>query len=128
MSRLFLALLVCALVFITGCTAPATAKDTPPSGFPTNPLDQPVKPRPIGADPSIVNRSCKTDADCTVKDVGNCCGYYPACVNINAKTDPKAVQAQCAKSGMASVCGFPEISDCKCVKGQCAADTQASAL
>lgn len=128
MHRIFLALLACVLVCIAGCTAPTTAKESPPNSFPTNPLDRPVQPRPIGADPSVVNRSCKTDADCTVKNVGNCCGHYPACVNVAAKTNPEAVQAQCAKSGMASVCGFPQISSCKCVKGQCAADTQASAL
>lgn len=111
------------------------AKPAPPAAtapvqapIPNNPLDRPVQPRPISNDPTAVNRSCKTDADCTVKDLGNCCGYYPACVNVDAKTDPKAVQAQCAKTGMASVCGFPEISGCQCVKGQCAADTQASAL
>ena len=128
MRRIVFALLTCLLVLLAGCTAPTTAKDSPPGGFPNNPLDRPAQPRPIGADPSVVDRSCKTDADCTVKDVGNCCGYYPACVNVDAKTDPQAVQARCAKSGMASVCGFPQISGCKCVKGQCAADTQASAL
>ena len=74
-----------------------------------------------------VDYSCTTDADCTVKDVGNCCGYYPACVNVNARTDPKAVQARCAKSGTASVCGFPVINGCSCVKGQCTADTRAVA-
>ncbi|SIQ56305.1 hypothetical protein [Solilutibacter tolerans] len=129
MRRIVFALLACLLlVLITGCTAPTTAKDSPPGDFPTNPFDKPVQPRPIGADPSVVNRSCKTDADCTVKNVGNCCGHYPACVNVNAQTNPEAVQAQCAKSGMASVCGFPQISGCKCVSGQCAADSQASAL
>lgn len=128
MHRIALALIVGLLALLAGCTSPATSKSVTPSDFPSNPLDRPVQPRPIGADPSAVNRSCKTDADCTVKDVGNCCGYYPACVNIDAKTNPGAVQAQCAKSGMASVCGFPQISGCTCVKGQCAADTQASAL
>lgn len=68
-----------------------------------------------------VDSSCRTDADCTVKNVGNCCGYYPACVNVNSPTDPEGVQAQCAKSGMASVCGFAEISGCECVQGQCQA-------
>ncbi len=79
----------------TASKAPAQAA-TPaaPSIGNANPLD-----RPIAATPSSPDRSCKTDADCTVKDVGNCCGYYPACVNVNARTDPKAVQAQCAKTG-----------------------------
>jgi hypothetical protein len=68
-----------------------------------------------------VDTSCRTDADCTVKNVGNCCGHYPACVNVTSPTDPKGVQARCAKSGMAAVCGFPEISGCSCVKGSCQA-------
>jgi hypothetical protein len=72
-----------------------------------------------GFDPSNPDRSCKTDSDCVVKDVGNCCGRFPACVNKNAKTDPAAVRAQCAKDGMASICGFEEITACQCVEGQC---------
>ncbi|WP_245156501.1 hypothetical protein [Agrilutibacter solisilvae] len=68
-----------------------------------------------------VDTSCRTDADCTVKDVGNCCGHYPACVNVNSPTDPKGVQARCAKNGMAAVCGFPEIAGCSCVNGTCQA-------
>ena len=65
--------------------------------------------------------SCKADTDCAVKNVGNCCGYYPACVNVNSPTDPKGVQAECAKKGMMSVCGFPDISACTCKQGRCEA-------
>lgn len=135
--RRFVALLLmmCMVLGIAGCAAPATAPSastshtqTASKDFPANPFDKSGAPRPLGDDPSAVDRSCRSDADCTIKDVGNCCGHYPACVNTNAKTDPQAVQAQCAKSGMASVCGFPVIKGCKCVKGQCAADAQASAL
>lgn len=126
MRRIALAVVACLLVLAAGCSAP-TVPSARPGDFPSNPLDRPVQPRPIGADPTAVDRSCRSDADCTVKDVGNCCGYYPACVNVGARPDPKAVQAQCAKSGMASVCGFPQISGCRCVKGQCAADTEARA-
>jgi hypothetical protein len=78
--------------------------------------DQPESPPEIKVD-----TSCRTDADCAVKDVGNCCGHYPACVNVDSPTDPKGVQARCAKQGMASVCGFPQISGCTCVKGSCQA-------
>ena len=127
MHRIALVVMACLLALLAGCTSPATSKSVAPQeGFPNNPFDRPASPaRPLGSEPSQVNRSCRTDADCTVKNVGNCCGYYPACVNVDAQTNPDAVQAQCAKSGMASVCGFPEISGCQCVKGQCAADTRA---
>lgn len=79
---------------------------------------------PAGA-PVKIDTSCTRDADCVVKDVGNCCGYYPACVNVNSPTDPAAVQAQCAREGMMSVCGFPSISACQCVAGQCQAGSAA---
>lgn len=69
--------------------------------------------------PVKIDTGCRTSADCTVKNVGNCCGYYPACVNVNSPTDPQGVQAECARSGAMSVCGFREISACQCVKGQC---------
>jgi hypothetical protein len=72
-----------------------------------------------GAPEVRIDASCRTDADCTVKNVGNCCGQYPACVNVNSPTDPKGVQERCAKQGMSSVCGFREISSCACVKGTC---------
>lgn len=68
-----------------------------------------------------VDYSCTIDADCTVKNVGNCCGYYPACVNIDSPTFPDQVKAACAASGTSSVCGFPAIGGCQCVEGRCTA-------
>ncbi|MCC4618668.1 hypothetical protein LL965_00710 [Xanthomonas cassavae CFBP 4642] len=100
-------LLLMASVFLIGCvTAPPTEAATPP---------------PATAKPITVVTTCKVDADCAVKNVGNCCGAYPACVNVSSPTDPKGVMAQCQSSGMMSVCGFREISACQCVSGQCAA-------
>jgi hypothetical protein len=81
-----------------------------------------------GLDASNPSRSCRTDSDCAVKDVGNCCGAYPMCVNKDARTDPAAVRAQCEKDGMASICGFQEVSGCQCVKGQCENITDGSAV
>lgn len=103
-------LLLVALLAGSACSAPATTH--PPVTAPT--------PAPQ-ATVVVVDQSCRTDADCTVKDVGNCCGYYPACVNVNSPTDPKGVQASCQARGMMSVCGFREISGCSCVQGKCAA-------
>lgn len=109
-------------------------KPAPPMSDPL-PAERAPEVKPSPPSPSVrapgttgkVDASCKTDADCTVKNVGNCCGYYPACVNVNSPTDPAGVQAQCAKSGMASVCGFAEISACQCVQGQCQAGSGAVA-
>lgn len=73
------------------------------------------------ADAQEVDYSCATDADCAVKDVGNCCGYYPACVNVDSPTFPDQVKAECARSGTMSVCGFPAIEGCQCVDNRCQA-------
>lgn len=69
----------------------------------------------------IVDYSCKADNDCAVKNVGNCCGYYPACVNTNSPTYPEQVRADCAREGKMAVCGFREISACSCNQGRCEA-------
>lgn len=109
-------------------TAPRPA---PPMSDPLPPLraserDAPRAPRTApAAGPVEVDFSCTRDADCAIKDIGNCCGYYPACVNVNSPTDPAAVMAQCARSGMASVCGFPAITACQCVAGKCSGSSAA---
>jgi hypothetical protein len=66
-----------------------------------------------------VDYACSIPADCTIKDVGNCCGYYPACVNVDSPTFPDRVKAECAASGTSAVCGFPSISECDCIEGRC---------
>lgn len=68
---------------------------------------------------SSIDYSCKTDADCEIKNVANCCGQYPQCVNKNAKTDTELVRTLCAKEGAASICGFPSISSCECLNNRC---------
>lgn len=73
-------------------------------------------------------RACTVDADCTVKNVGNCCGEYRQCVNVAHEPDPAGVKAACEREGRSSVCGSPEISGCQCIDGQCAASTQGNTL
>ena len=111
------ALLILLLLALTACSAPAT---TPP--LPTG--------APAASLPGVViDQSCRTDADCTVKNVGNCCGAYPACVNVASPTDPAGVQARCQAQGMMGVCGFTEIQGCSSIQSQCRADpAQADAL
>lgn len=105
----------------------------PPSAAPTDgecspeqaavtTTDAPDESADVSAVP-VVSRACESDADCAVKNVGNCCGYYPACVNKDADTFPERVAAECAKQGVSSICGFPEIPGCRCVAGQCEAKT-----
>ncbi len=71
--------------------------------------------------PGEVDDSCTTGADCAVKDIGSCCGYFPACVNVDSPTFPEQVKAECAKNDMMSTCGFREIAGCQCVEGRCRA-------
>ena len=61
--------------------------------------------------------TCSTAADCTEKNVGNCCGQYNACVNTAFVPDLEAVKAAC--SGMASACGWSDINYCVCTAGRC---------
>lgn len=111
-------------LLLAACTAPGTQPDTDDGKSPVTHRG-PIPGAPViggpgaGGIPAQVDRSCSTDADCTVKNVGNCCGYYPACVNADSPTDPEGVQAQCAAQGRAGVCGFPEIAGCQCVQGTC---------
>ena len=93
---------------------------------PAPPMSDPLPAQPLpAANPAksagvpTLDLSCKSSADCAVKNVGNCCGMQPRCVNVNARVDAKAVQEQCARTGMASVCGFKAVESCECVKGQC---------
>ena len=66
-----------------------------------------------------LNDSCQQDTDCMVKDVHNCCGYYPDCVNKEADVSALTVNKICARHNLASVCGFPSIKKCACTKGKC---------
>jgi hypothetical protein len=75
-----------------------------------------------------VDIRCTRNADCAVKNVGNCCGAMPACVNKDSPTDPEAVKARCQAQGMMGVCGFREISACQCDNGQCVEAPAANGL
>lgn len=70
---------------------------------------------------SQIDYSCNVDQDCTVKDVHNCCGYYPSCVNVEANVDPDTVQKACEDEGLASICGSIAIERCVCENNECKA-------
>ena len=101
---------------------------TPIRTKPAPPMSDPLPPEralpTTTRNPPKIDQTCKTNADCVVKDVGSCCGAMPACVNRNMRTDPAAVQAECARKGMSSVCGFNEITACTCAGGQCISEQE----
>jgi hypothetical protein len=106
---------------VVACTAPATSADSAPQDPAAKappPMSRPLPANRVREAP-VIDYSCKADTDCAVKNVGNCCGEMPACVNKDSPTDPAAVQSQCAKEGRMDVCGFREISSCSCNAGRC---------
>lgn len=130
-------------LFLAACAAPVTSTDpsgtaaaAPEANTPAPILPPTQQPTPLTGEGKletrpntiVVDYSCKTDADCSIKDVGNCCGSYPACVNKDSATDPAGVMAQCKADGMSSVCGFPSISSCQCVQGRCSGSSIAGGL
>jgi len=121
MARFLQALALCLCATLAACTAPATSD----AGAPQDPAAKAPPPmsRPLPAnrvrEAPVIDYSCRADADCAVKNVGNCCGAMPACVNKDSPVDPAAVQSQCAQEGRAGVCGFREIESCSCNAGRC---------
>lgn len=119
--------LSCALLALAACAAPASSNgssEPPPAtsgATPPKPMSSPYPPREARP-AATVDYGCRSHADCAVKDVGNCCGAMPACVNKDSPTDPQGVQAQCAASGRMGVCGFADVSACQCVGGRCESD------
>jgi hypothetical protein len=120
-----------ALALVVGACSAATPPSEPTAQptrvAPAVPTPAPTTPPPAAdAQPadsaSTVDYSCTTDAECAVKNVGNCCGYYPACVNVDSPTFPEQVKAECERTGTSSICGFPVIERCQCVAGRCEPD------
>lgn len=124
-------------LFATGCAqdrptpvtvAPDSAKTVVDVDSPaiTEPVES-EQPAPSARGDKISNplapldASCAVDSDCAVKDVGNCCGRMPACVNREATPfDAAAMKRECERTGTSSICGFQELSGCRCEAGQCA--------
>jgi len=108
----FLALLLSACATAQVSTA-NNAASAPQASTETSPTP------PVISDPENPDRSCKVDADCEVKNVGNCCGAHPECVNKDALTDPAKVKAMCGQEHRMSTCNIRAIGGCSCSQGQC---------
>lgn len=104
-------------LMMAGCSHDAPTHEVAPA-----PAQEAIAPKKVVADSQLarsLDDSCSAAIDCEVKNVGNCCGMMPACVNRAFKPDPAQVQAQCAKEGRAGICGFQELSGCQCVESRC---------
>ena len=134
MRRLAVLLLGCLLLsLLAACTAQTSSPTPAPASeaaAPAATAPEPAAPAPQFPTPGqhsdalepvaiAMDLSCASDDDCVVKNVGNCCGQFNACVNRGSPADPSAVMAQCAKEGKMSICGAPVIAGCACVQGQC---------
>ncbi|WP_024891287.1 hypothetical protein [Luteimonas huabeiensis] len=118
-------------LLLSACAAPqppAAAAPQPAAPAPSGPVADSDDADGGPAAPGVpeLRTACAVDSDCVVKDVGNCCGAYPACVHRDSPADPQAVMAECQRSGMASVCGFREIQSCACVQNRCEATDAAT--
>ncbi|MBK6725869.1 MAG: hypothetical protein IPG63_01195 [Xanthomonadales bacterium] len=78
-----------------------------------------TSPEPTAAGAPDAPLACETDAQCTVKNVGNCCGEFLACVHVDQAVDVAAVKRRCESEGLSSVCGQRDIAGCRCDAGQC---------
>lgn len=111
-----------------GGTPGASSLPTAPGATPPPPpVPSSVAPTPAGTFDSSLKAhadltfACATASDCAIKDVGNCCGSYPACVNADSPVDSAAVARECADKGLSGVCGYPVIDACVCNAGRCEA-------
>jgi hypothetical protein len=130
-------LLFTCLLLIVSCASPQNtseikAAEPPPKMDASEKIAEPgqntvVEEKAGNSKPGIVDFSCNTASDCAIKDIGSCCGHYPACVNKDSPTFPEQVKAECEKSGMMSTCGFPSISSCTCTDNKCRGVTGAMA-
>ena len=66
-----------------------------------------------------IEYSCQVNSDCVIRDVRNCCGYYPKCINRNSDTKPELVQELCRLTDTMAICGFPTINSCVCNNNVC---------
>ncbi len=108
-------LLVALLVALAGCVPKVPEGADFGQG---EPAERPL-PESLSEYERSINYSCKSDSDCVIKDVGNCCGFYPRCVNRDAMAYPGLVRQLCAEEKLVSVCGFKSIRSCECVSGTC---------
>ncbi len=83
----------------------------------------PEAPSAPAGKPERLDDRCNSDADCTVKDVGSCCGYRPACLNRDSPTFADAVKARCKAEGLSGVCGSIAVPGCQCSNGRCGTRT-----
>lgn len=122
------ACLIAALLGLAACASLPPVADPPPAGESVPAAPAVVESAPSRLpDPPALNIRCQTDADCTVKNVGNCCGFLPACVNKASPTAPDLVLARCAGSGEEPICDHPMIYACLCEQGICRADPSVTA-
>ena len=110
----------CSVLGRNECPADETGSENDGGSVPDS--DDPEVTDPDRADPDradpgsnlpVIDFSCSDAEDCEIKNVGNGCGFYPMCVNVDFVPNPDAYE------GLAGVCGYPSVNGCVCTAGQC---------
>ena len=90
------------LLMLTACASEQT-----PAPATANTAVTEAAPSPLAESDLVAHANlrfdCGNDSDCPIMDIGNCCGHYPACVNVNSQVDPRAVTDECTTKGLGSV-------------------------
>ncbi|KAL7577795.1 hypothetical protein ACA910_010550 [Epithemia clementina (nom. ined.)] len=86
--------------------APSKQQDAEPSSLYIVSRSQPYK----------IDYRCMSDEDCALKDVGNCCGSFMKCTNIDFVPD---YSKRCPDPSRPDACGWVEIDFCVCLNGKC---------
>jgi hypothetical protein len=73
-------------------------------------LPTPLAPgEPVDSDVQVPEfLSCASDSDCMVRDVGNCCHFFPMCANAAVELPLPCPEDQFG------VCGFYTVDSCRC--------------
>ncbi|MBI3051430.1 hypothetical protein HYY74_03145 [Candidatus Woesearchaeota archaeon] len=120
--RIAAAALILAIALVAaGCAQQQTETSPDVATAPEQSPPEKAAPGTLKAYYDSIDYSCSSSQDCEVKNIGNCCGEDPRCVNRNSRADPQQVIELCAKEEASSICGFQAIEACECKSRKCQA-------
>jgi len=107
--KLLIAVLITITIFLMGCNFPI-------------PNDETIMQQ-IDEYHKSIDYSCNVDADCEIKNAGDCCSIYAMrCTNKNAQVNPDYLNGLCDSvegSRMCPAIGIMPIDYCECKDNRC---------